>query len=78
MTLYPMPDDSAASPWHTLIAIRELSGISQAGLARSCGMTRQQLNAYETGKKLAGKTVEARIARALNVNVMAIARQRVA
>ena len=58
-----------------LTAIRTKDGQSMAQLARSAGISRQNLNEIEKGKRGASGAVRKRLAMALNVPVSAIEAQ---
>lgn len=60
------PDDVAAK---LIGRIRELSGLSQTGLARRSGLDRSALNAYENGRRQPSVAALARLAGAAGVEL---------
>lgn len=61
-----------ASQTHSLIVeSRELAGISQAELARRCGVTRSVMNVYEHGKREPSAEMFSRILQAAGFQLVA-------
>lgn len=75
-----MPDDirPANAPWVALRTLRERSEIRQADLASYVGISQSHLCNLEKGVRWPTPEITARLAKALNVPVVMIARERCA